>query len=538
MLRSVTSPASALALALWCAVLPAQGQEQAPPAPEERFPILEYRVLGNSMLPVKDVERAVYPHLGTSRVLADVEQARQALELAYRNAGYGTVFVDIPEQNVENGIVRLRVTEGRIDRVHVTGARYVSQRKILASMPAVQKDAVLHLPSLQAELTALNGETAERSVTPILKAGRNPGTVDLELRVNDKFPVHASLEVNDRYTADTTRLRANANLTYTNLFQKRHALSLQYQTSPRDMDEVEVLAGTYSVPWGGGRNSIILSAIHSDTDVAALGTLGVLGRGNIFGLKSAWTLPHGGWIHSIVAGVDYKDVQEIIMPEPSDDDDEDPAAVNRPIDYLTWSVVHTAIRRSGRLGFMSSLGAYFGTRRLMNDYEEFRLKRAGLKASAPPNFFYFRGNLQLDVPLWWGFEIGSRVSAQYSPTALISNEQFSIGGVDTVRGFLEADQFGDYGAAGTLELRTPSLLPRSTQSVLTFFLFGDAGVVRLADALPGQSLSEDLSSAGAGLRFSGLSGLEAALDWAYPLVPSTRTEAHDSRVHFSFKYGF
>jgi hemolysin activation/secretion protein len=149
-----------------------------------------------------------------------------------------------------------------------------------------------------------------------------------------------------------------------------------------------------------------------------------------------------------------------------------------------------------------------------------------------------RGNLQFDLPLWKGFQVGTRLSAQYSPTALISNEQFSIGGLDTVRGYLEADQFGDYGAAGTLELRSPSLLPAASRMHLTLFVFGDAGIVRLSDALPGQALSADLSSAGAGLRFASFPGIEAALDWAYPLVSSNRIEAHDSRVHFSFKYGF
>src|SRR5262245_35947781 len=82
---------------------------------ENHFDVFEYRVLGNTVLPTQSVERAVYPHLGEKRTLKDVEEARVALEKAYRDAGFGTVFVDIPEQDVDHGIVRLKVTEGKLN---------------------------------------------------------------------------------------------------------------------------------------------------------------------------------------------------------------------------------------------------------------------------------------------------------------------------------------------------------------------------------------------------------------------------------------
>src|SRR5215469_3110044 len=91
---------------------------------------------GSHLLPVRDVERAVYPHLGPGRDIEAVKQASDALEKAYKDAGYGTVFVDIPEQTVEDGIVRLKVTEGTLAHVRVRGERYFSGRQILAELPA------------------------------------------------------------------------------------------------------------------------------------------------------------------------------------------------------------------------------------------------------------------------------------------------------------------------------------------------------------------------------------------------------------------
>src|SRR5262245_60338363 len=154
--------------------------EPAPPAddkPEEKFDVWEYRVAGTKVLDKRSVERAVYAYLGPQKTLKDVEQARMALEDAYRKSGFSTAFVDIPEQTVDSGVVRLSVTEGKLDRVRVTGARYFSNRQILAQLPSLEPGTVPHFPEVQGELAALNRETPDRSVTPVLRAGRYPGTV-------------------------------------------------------------------------------------------------------------------------------------------------------------------------------------------------------------------------------------------------------------------------------------------------------------------------------------------------------------------------
>ena len=146
-------------------------------------------MLGAAILPAQTVERALYGHLGPQKTIADVEVARQALEASYRAAGYSTVFVDIPEQTVDAGIVRLQVTEGKLDRLRVTGARYFSNRQILAALPALEPGQVPQFPQVQRELATLNRQTPDRAVTPVLRAGRYPGTVDVELQVAGRLAV-------------------------------------------------------------------------------------------------------------------------------------------------------------------------------------------------------------------------------------------------------------------------------------------------------------------------------------------------------------
>ena len=113
-------------MALAPLVAAAQGAPEAAP----RFDILEFEIEGNTALPATAIEKAVMPYMGPQRNLDDAEAARAALEKAYQSAGFLTVFVDLPEQRIDAGVVRLKVLEGRIERLYVTGSRYFDQGEI------------------------------------------------------------------------------------------------------------------------------------------------------------------------------------------------------------------------------------------------------------------------------------------------------------------------------------------------------------------------------------------------------------------------
>lgn len=503
---------------------------------EERFDVWEYRVLGNSVLPAAQIEAALYPRLGTSRSLADVEETRKALEALYRDHGYGAVFVDVPEQEVADGVVRLKVTEGRLDRVRITGARYFANGQIREAVPSLQRGKVVNLPQLQQQLMDVNRQSADRQVTPVLRAGREPGAVDVDLKVKDTLPLHASVEVNDRYTANTSHTRASVNLGYDNLFQAYNRLSLQYQTSPEEPDETRVIAATYIAPLAHTGNMLAVYAVDTKSDFATIGSIGalsVLGTGQIYGLRYIDVLPERpGYFHSVTLGGDFKDFKDsIVQPDGTPD--------TTPMQYVNWSALYSGNLRTDRTASAFSIGANFGIRGLGNDTDEFAYKRY----RAQPNYFYLTADAQHERPLLWGTRVFVRAGGQFTTEPLISNEQFSIGGAQSVRGYLESEELGDIGAIGSLELRSPQLtrwLPDLLQQ-LYLFTFYDAGVVGILDPLvfAGEKVSRiHLSSWGAGLRLTGFGGLEAGLEWGYPLQSTDNVERGDSRIHFQVRYGF
>jgi hemolysin activation/secretion protein len=528
----VLSLAACMAVA-WCSPCVAAQQEEVAPAVEDAasaapFDIDEYRILGNSQLQAIDIEKAVYPHLGPGRSIKDVEQARDALATLYRDRGYGAVYVDIPEQDVTAGIVRLKVTEGQLDRVRITGARYFANGHIRALMPSAQRGMVLNTTTLQKEMGEVNRQSRDLSAVPVLRAGREPGKVDLEVQVEDHLPLHATFELNDRYTANTSRTRAGITLSFDNLFQANHSLSLQYQTAPSSPEETRIIAATYSLPVGG-RNRLALYAVDSNSDVAAIGTLSVLGAGSIFGARGMISLPDlgAGAYHSLSLGADYKDFTDTIRLTDSVDE--------TPISYLSWNAQYARGWSGQWYSGALSFGPTFGVRHLFNSSTEFAYKRY----RASPSFFHLRGNLQQQFQLPAQMQLALRASGQWTSQSLISNEQFAIGGQDTVRGYLESAVLGDRGVAASLELRSPSFAALFGSDARAAYLHGftDRGYTRTLHVLPGQDASTSLLSYGAGLRVE-WAGLNASLDWAVAQhwIPATR--AGDQRIHFGISYAY
>jgi hemolysin activation/secretion protein len=500
------------------------------PSVVNTFDIFEFSVDGNSVLPNNVIEKAVYSHLGEKRTIEDVEAARAALEKAYHDAGYLTVLINIPQQEVNDAVVKLEVTESKVDKLRVTGSRYFSLGKIKEGVPELAEGHTTHFPTMQKQLAALN-RSPDRRITPVMKAGKAPGTMAVELKVEDQLPLHGSVSINDRYSADTKRWRNQFNLHYDNLWQMQHSINLTLITTPEDYSESTVFAGTYSAPLDSG-DYLAVYAVHSESDVAAVNTLNVLGKGNIVGLRYVHPLPAlEGFYHTLTAGVDYKDFDQVVNLTGAQGN------IASPISYLPFSVNWDGTWYSQKN--MTKVGINLNThfRNIVGQDKEFFDKRSGAKS----NYAYMRAN----VDETWKFDNGSKLNVklntQLTGEPLISNEQFSIGGADTVRGYLESEVMGDKGYVANFEIHTPSIGPRIYDKIkdLHALFFVDFGEAITINPSKGQRELASLFSTGLGLRFNML-GFDATLDYAKALKDGAdlRTKDGDDRWHVGLEYAF
>ena len=487
------------------------------PAAQPHFFVRSYRVKGGAhLLPSLDVEKAVYPFLGPYRTSDDVEQARAALEKAYRDKGYQTVAVQVPPQKPENGVVVLQVMPNAVGRLRIHGSRYFSLEQIRREAPSLSESTVPNFSQVTRDLAVLN-QSPDRVVTPTLSAGVAPGTVDVDLNVKDTPPIHGSLEINNRYSPFTSPLRINGAASYANLWQLEHTIGFSFQLAPEEINEVQVFSGYYSAKIPGmDWLTLLAQGTSQDSNVSTLGGIGVAGKGSTAGMRAIISLPaQKDFYHSISLGVDYKHFEQGVNLAGQ--------FTNTPVTYYPFSAAYsgTWIGKGYETDLNSSLT--FDMRGIGSGQREFDNNRHDADAS----FIYFRGDLSHTRELPWGLQGFIKAQGQAADKPLVNSEQFSGGGLGTVRGYLESEELGDNGLLGSGELRTPSLSGWLGKSVneWRFYGFAEGGLLAIDDPLPEQQALFTLASVGVGTRIKLIQHLNGSLDLGVPLIDGPQTEA-------------
>lgn len=517
---------------------PSQAAPAAPPAAPS-LDLLEFQVMGNTVLPQMAIEEAVYPLLGPGKTTADVEKARVALEQAYHDAGYLTVYVSVPEQKVDKGVVLLKVTEGVIERTRVTGAKYTLPSRIRDEAPSTAEGQVPYFPEMQRELAAVSRAPGVR-VTPTLEPGRLPGTTVLELKVTDTPPLTAWLDFNNAHSANTSSTRLAGGVSYSNLFQRAHTLSLQYQTAPTNPSEVSAVSASYVMPLADYQRFLSFYAVHSTSDIATsavnVGDQTLFGNNDIFGMR--YILPlraRAGLVPQLILGVDYKDSQQEVN------------GMSTPLRYWTLNANYGLGLNDTGGSWQGGVGAVLGIRGPGTGEQSFNQRRF----LAHNSFAVLKLNAQRLQKLPLGWTLMGNANAQLADQALINNEQFTAGGAGSVRGYLQSEAAGDQGALVNLELRAPLWAPSSLPWLKSVqpYVFFDAAYLRVNDPLPEETASFTLNSVGLGLNAQVGRAFSLSLSMAQALTDGPRndlstsppqpfTRAQDWRVHFDTRLDF
>ena len=532
-------------LTLLCTALSASAQTA------ERFNVFEYRIEGNTVLDDEAIERAVYDFLGPQKTVDNIEAARAALEKAYQDAGYLTVTVELPEQKVEeDGAVTLRVQEGQIERLKITGSQYHQPSRIRDGATALVAGNVPRFAEVQQQLAELGQLAPDRQITPLLRPGKAPGKIEVELKIDDQLPLHGSVEFNNKQSFSTRQGRTETSLRYDNLFQLGHSLGATWIYSPHAPDQANIWSFNYGVPLRGG-DYLSASFVTSDSNIPAeLGGATVV-NGESVGLRYRKALPTRSLniYHGLTVGFDYKSNKDAL-------DRNAQTLVPRSLHYTTLAGRYDLLIPGDDGGSQTgidlnlNLGLPSLTERKIDcdgvRLEQFACKSAGAEAS----FMVMRLGASHTRAVFGNWSFSARGELQLASGPLVPQEQLGAGGRDSVRGYYEYERFGDSGATLNLELTTPELLSAAGISVKALGFF-DRAHLRTIDPLPLEDPRVNLGSYGLGMRLQGR-GITARLELAVPvfstgtLTPDgngnnvfrVRTHKDNARVHVGVGYQF
>lgn len=507
----------------------AQAAQPAAAAPTQApadFQVNEYLVRGNTLLDATQIEDTVEPYLGPGRSMNDVHAARDALQKVYQAKGYQSVVVEVPPQQVKNGVILLQVVENSIGRLRVVGAKYHSPQAIRDAVPALAEGNVPNFSQVQQQLTDVNRQPGQQ-VIPQLSPGSLPQTMDVTLKVNDTYPLHASVEVNNDHSADTPDLRTIANVRYDDLWQLGHTISASYIVAPDDPRATEVYALSYLAPVSANW-SLLGSAYKSNSNANTLGGTTVLGKGNAISLQATDQLATlGDYSQSVSIGISRKHFdQNITLGGQS---------TYAPLSYVPLSASYSGQRVGDKSSTSFTLTGNFGWRGLGSTNAAFDNQRY----NARDNFADLRLDFNDLHRFGADYGLASRFSVQLADQPLVSSEQFAAGGMSSVRGYLSAEDTADNGGVASVEVRTPSIHSwlGSFADDWRFHAFVDGARLMLIDPLPEQRGRFSLLSTGVGTQFTVFHAIDGTIEYAYPLRNGVETRAHDGHLLFSVKAG-
>jgi len=565
-----------------------------------RFAVNKYLIAGNSVLSPHDLGAVVTNidgAFGTNVSFDGIRTVVSELQRSYREHGYVTVAVGVPQQKLTNGIVKLSVTEGRLSVINVTGNRYFSSNNVMRALPSLHTNILLNGPIFQAELNRANANQ-DRQVYPLIGPGPDPGSTALTLKVKDQVPVHGKVEFNNESSPGTPTFRVNASAVDNNLWQLEHSLGIQYSFSPEqfkpgswdfyDMPAVANYSAFYRLPLGSpepiadliaskpsnfgyneathqfnlppstGRPELNFFGSRSTIDNGVT-TLSSTMLYNTNGNSLEQTVEHqdttvnqdvglrlslplqtsADFQSSVSGGLDFKtyrlnsgQTNIFTLTAAEIDYNTDPISTNfvvsknySPVPYTVKQVNYLPLATRYDANWRDTLGtASLGLGLSANALYSSDVSKASRDTNGNPLITVINGQKALqfitgskETTGYWltlspsffhdfvfhtNWVTSFRADGQWSSEPLISNEQYGIGGVNSVRGYHEGEAFGDAGWHVSLEQQTPphvvGIAYGNTPLTVRGSFYTDFGTAYLLDP-QGRANSVQLWGAGMGM---------------------------------------
>jgi hemolysin activation/secretion protein len=509
----------ALACGLLWAYMPTLHAQQAMPAATgatAQFPIRGFELQGDLPLSSDETTLVLAPFIRSDGNLTTLQQAGAALEAALKAKGYALHRVTLPPQEVGDK-VRFNVIKFVIGKVTIETQGARSDANVRQSVPQLREGEAPNFQTLATQ-TAIANESPSKQLQVSLKESDEPEKIDVKLLVKASNPFTFSSSIANTGSDATGNDRLVLVGGHSNLFDLDHQFSFAYTSSLERTDNVKQLGLNYRLPLYAQGGVLAMSYTSSDV-VGNFGAFQSSGAGETYGLGySHYLAPVGGRRSYLSVGLDEKrfnvsKINGIAVPGQA-------VRGSRPL-TLGYAAKIDADRSvasySADIAF--NLGGSDGNTLGAYQTEDARIQTVDWNA------VHLSGSYLAALESGWLWSL--RGHMQYSGDALLSGEQFGIGGANTVRGAAERVLSGDSGAALAWELTTPEL-SRGLR-LLGFVDAGWLGNNNTAASTAGKAASDQLASAGVGLRYS-LGWLNLAADWGHIVTGANRTPASSALI--------
>ncbi len=509
-------------------VVPMRSPEPVQPTLNEqtKIRIKKVEVNGSTVFSQEQLAKAVASFVGQELTYEQLLVIRTAINQLYVSNGYQTSGSFLPPQDINNGVIQVQVVEGELERIDIEGLKrlrpnYVRSRIRQAAF------APLNIHRLEAALQLLQNDPLLSRVEAELTAGSEPGKSVLVVKLQERSPFNAALVIDNREVPSVGSIGGTLAISDNDLLGFGDRLSLEagitggvnsYNASY--VVPINPRNGTIGFRYSNGRNRVTEQPFAP---------LEITGRAQTYALDFRQPIiltPRVELALGLSAQLRRSrtflfDSEPFSFTEGPEDGASKVSVLRFNTDWVNRRNPNTLLAASST--FSLGLGVFDAT---TND-----TGTDGRFLSWLGQFQYVRAlNSQRDAVV-----VGC-VAAQLTGDSLLPLEQFSIGGIDTVRGYRTNQRVGDNGITGSVELRLPIVRDQGF-GLIQLVPFIDGGTIWSNSNNQVASADGTLLSTGLGLRFQSGNSFSARLDWGIPLISTKRlgNSLQDNGISFSVR---
>ncbi len=499
-----------------------------------KFVLKDVAVDGASVYSQDQIRSIYKDRVGSEITLADVYAIANQLTLKYRNDGYILTQVVVPPQTIGNGVPKLTVVEGYVHNIEIQKADEsapIDMNNVQAYASQISRGGPLNARDLERQLLLINdlpGITARSVLSP---APSTPGAADMTIIV-DYDPVDGIVSADNFGSRYLGPLQLGAAATLNSMLGMNEAISGQVAIAPQDWYELAYGALGYEMPVGNLGTKVHVNTSITDTEPGwDLKQFDVQGRSYLVNVGA--THP---FIRSRAQNLygrinfDWRRVRSENNVEDTRKDRISELRIGGRYEFVDTFL--TAAANTIDMEVSKGLGI-FGA----SDEGDDNMTRD----AADPQATKLNLELQRLQRVTNGVNLLLAGRGQLSSNALLSSEEFSVGGIGLGRGYDPSEITGDEGVAAKVELQWNDPVKVTSKFLDSYQLFGfyDVGKVWNDDATTADQEIDSLASVGAGIRLDLAYDVDAGVGVAVPLTRERQTSGdHDPKVYLNISKRF
>ncbi|PSB16633.1 ShlB/FhaC/HecB family hemolysin secretion/activation protein [Phormidesmis priestleyi ULC007] len=496
----------------------------SPPEPSvsqgEQFFIKKVEVSGNTVLQ-REITALVKQYEGKKATFEDILNLRAKITQLYTDAGYITsgAFL-LNNQALDQGIVRIKVVEGELEQIEISGLTRLRDRYVRSRLERATKPPLNRRP-LEEALQLLQLDPLIAQVNAELTAGTAPGRNRLRVSLREAPPFHAGVAIANDQSPSIGEVSGSVFASHDNLLGFGDRLTANYSRT----EALDLYNFSYTVPFNSlnGTASISYGNNASEIIEEPFQDLGIRSKTRTLSFSVRQPVQRSPRSEfALGVGLDLRRSQTFILDDIpfsfSEGPDNGESKVTVIRFFQDWTNRGSTRVLAARSQFSFGINAFDAT---INDI------------GTDGRFFSWLGQFQWVQQVSPRVVLISRLAAQLTPDSLLSLERFSLGGVDTVRGYRQNQLVSDNGVVGSLELRIPLTNNPSILQLTPFVEVGSGWNNRGVNPDP-----QTIASLGVGLRWLISPGFDVRVDYGIPLVSIDQSgnSLQDSGIYFSLRY--